>query len=646
MMMLFENNLRPRLLRKKKQGPGYKRTIQIFLCITLALSPLCEKAIARSKEEMKILHMFYKEEQLVVTPGRYPKPISHAAENITVVSAEEIEMMNAHTLTDVLNNIPGVQTSLGCGPGSVSIVNIQGSEKEHVRLMIDGVTLNDLYENNADISTIPVRNIEKIEIIKGPASSSWGSSLGGIIHIITKSAGGSQGIGGTLSASFGERNTMDQSSEVFGRSGNLGYYLYAGNLDSDGFCSNSSCDEGRLYTKLRWAAGEKGSLLFTLGYNNGSRGIGEFPIYSAENDFEYLFSSLTLAYSINKESNLHLSFKTSEHDAEFIYNQIDTGVELSRSIFDDRAHGCSATLDWKQGIHTLAVGFDMEEGKLESPDILDGRQTLENWGIFANDTVAFDYFSFTPGIRYDYTNTNGDFLSPSLGMVSRVAEKTILRGYVARGFNIPPLPSTFMAGMNYVPNPDLQVEKIWSVQVGIESTAIRYFWFKTTLFRHNIWDAITSETILADPNKFTVVNKAKQRRQGIEVELKTVPVYDTSLFAGFSFVDAKDRETGERLINVPKYTYDIGIHYDKQDILRAYLKGHYIWWHTDPYDPYRGQFHTFVWDVNLMKRIYRGDKKRADAFFSVHNILNGSQYPTSLYKNSRRWVEAGVRFKF
>jgi len=296
----------------------------------------------------------------------------------------------------------------------------------------------------------------------------------------------------------------------------------------------------------------------------------------------------------------------------------------------------------------MAFGFDFDEGKLESKVIAGGRQDLEKWAIFSNDTIIIDGVSLTPGIRYDHTNTNGYFLSPSLGITSGVTEKTIFRAYFARGFNIPPLSSTFGTGFFSVPNPDLEVEKVWAIQAGIESTGLKYLWLKTTFFSHNIWDVICNEELL-DPNgtltgTFTAVNKKKQRRQGVEAEVKTVPFYNTSLFAGFCFVDAKDRDTGERLIDIPRYTYDIGVNYNNNKSFTAYLKGHYIWWNAPPSN--NGRYHNFIWDINLMKRFCRGEKSMLDAFLTAHNIFNGAQYLVEQYKNPGRWIEAGVRYKF
>ena len=201
----------------------FLNTRLLHFCFLLIIFSFCHPAYAQIEEEMKILRMFYKEEELVVTPTRYPKPISQVAENVTIITAEQIESMNAHTLTDVLNTIPGIQVDIRGGPGSAATAHIQGSEFRHVLVMIDGVILNNLSESFADISAIPVQNIERIEIIKGPASSSWGSSLGGVIDIITKAPAQTKKIEGTLSASYGERNTGDYRSEFTGKVDNFGY---------------------------------------------------------------------------------------------------------------------------------------------------------------------------------------------------------------------------------------------------------------------------------------------------------------------------------------------------------------------------------------------------------------------------------------
>ncbi len=618
------------------------KILSLFLLLNIIF--ICPAIVyAQSEEEMQILRMFYSEADLVVTPTRTPKPISQVAENITVVTSKEIENMNAHTVTDVLNTIPGVQVDLRGGPGSAASAYIHGSEFRHVLVIIDGVALNNLSDNFADISAIPVQNIERIEIIKGPASSSWGSSLGGVINIITKPVGQEKNISGTVSASYGERNTGDYRAEASGSAGNVGYYIYAGNMVSNGFVPNTSFYENNLYTKIKWDITNRVNLLFTFGYNKGDRGFGqasEFDI-SMDNDFEYLLSTLSLNYKVNDEADFELSLRTLRQNTEFFFNQLSTGAELIKNYADESGYGGSAKFRWKKNMHNIVIGTDIDDSELETNTITDKKQSLEKWAVFANDTIAFNKFTVTPGIRYDHTNTNDDFLSPNLGITYQLTEATMLRGYIARGFNIPSLSETFGTGFFSVPNPDLEVEKVWSIQAGMESTALKYLWLKASLFRHDISDALFSEEL--PDGTFTIINKEKQRRQGFEVEIKTVPVYNTSLFAGFVFIDARDRDTDERLEDTAEYTYDIGITYNDNKSFKALLKGHYIWWNVPDNN---GRYSDFIWDINLTKRIHKSGTSDVDLFFTAHNIFNGSQYAFELFRNPQRWIEAGVRLKF
>jgi outer membrane cobalamin receptor len=146
---------------------GKAAVVAVSLSFALCSPP---PASAQSDEEMDILRMIYKDQDLV-TPTRSPKPISQVAENITVIDSDEIEAINAHTLSDVLLHVTGVQMDIQGGPGSITNARIQGSDQRHVRVIVDGVSLNNLSDNFADIGAFPVQRIERIEIIKGPASS-------------------------------------------------------------------------------------------------------------------------------------------------------------------------------------------------------------------------------------------------------------------------------------------------------------------------------------------------------------------------------------------------------------------------------------------------------------------------------------------
>lgn len=140
--------------------------------------------------------------------GRFPRPISRIAENVTVITAKEIRLLNAHTLVDILDTVPGLQTLNRTLPVSPVLTMIQGANSNQILVLIDGIPLNTLAENSADVGLIPAQIIDRVEIVKGAASSVWGQALGGIVNVITKVP--DSGRSATLVASEGTNSTRDE----------------------------------------------------------------------------------------------------------------------------------------------------------------------------------------------------------------------------------------------------------------------------------------------------------------------------------------------------------------------------------------------------------------------------------------------------
>jgi vitamin B12 transporter len=620
-----------------------ERGILRAACLLL-LSLYAVSAHAASEREYKSLLLFFEEKELAFSPTRHEKPVSQTSENITVITERDIELMNAHTVADVLGHVPGVQLDTRGGLGSADNISIQGSDFSQVLVMIDGIMLNNLSDFFPDVGAIPVQHIERIEIIKGPASSTWGSSLGGVINIITKPAGEGR-TKETVYASYGEKDTADLRAEASGKAGPVGYYLSAGRLQTDGLTPNFDFENTNFYSEFRGDLSKRTYLTLTFGYRDGSRGMGQDPAFdlSFEEDFKYVFSTLSLNSALSDKVDLEISLRTLRQDNDIFLNQLSTGNEISRSVNKDTTEGGSLKLVSRLGPHTLLFGADYDDGKMESNVITGGEQSLRRSAVYANDTIRFDNLSITPGLRYDDISTSGDFVSPSLGVTYSLGKNHLFRLAVARGFNTPPLSATFGSELFFAnPNPDLKVEKVWSYQAGFESIISKYLWFKATAFRHDVDDAIVDER--QPDGTFTMVNKDKIRRKGFEIEVETVPVHNFSLKTGYIYQDVENLKTDEPVQDVAEYTVDIALKYDDRKSLKALLLGHYIWWNPGPSRD--GKYNTFIWDLNINKKILRRNEQSAEIFLTVHNLFDGSQYLSSTFKSpGRRWIEGGLRFR-
>jgi len=630
--------------------------ITAFLLVLLSILSLPTTVLAMTDEHTKILNqmseqerkfllMYFDEEDLfVVSTTRSLKSITRIAENVEIITAADIELMNAHTLADALNHVNGVMVYFGgASPGSIGGASVQGSDIEHVVVMFDGVVIN-IVSDWADLSSIPVQMIEKVEIVKGPASSVWGSSLGGIINVITKSPRNSETLGGTVSASYGERNTADLRAELTGKKSGLGYYLSAGRLQTDGLRPEEEISSNYLYLKLKYDISNRTSLGFSFFYDKTRREQGDTSAYDYlfSDRNETLLATVNLNTSLSEGLDLNMSLRAARKWFDTEMEILSTGAS-DTSLEDNRKYGATAKLSWKTGMHNIVFGSDYDYKEVKG-DSFPNPPTLNIFAVYANDTIIINKFAITPGIRYDYTDRNDDFVSPSFGLTYDLADKTVLRFIVARGFHLPVLGATTTDGEWYRHNPDLKPEEVWSYQAGIESGLLNYIWLKSSVFRHDISDAIVYQDVDVDAGTWTSVNSKEVRRQGVEVELRTMKFYNLALTAAATFVKSKNLTTDEDIHDWPEYTYNLSLKFDDEKSLRALLQGRYVWWHKD--SSWNAKYSSFIFDANIIKTIFKKQDRSCEVFLTGHNIFDGSQYAYDLYKNAGRWIEAGVRYKF
>ncbi len=518
----------------------------VFVSLSLMGIFFCSPASAQSLEEMQTLQLFYKDKELVVSATRNPKPISQVAENITVVTAREIEEMNAHTVAEVLNRGNGLFVDFTKDFGAVSLINIQASEPRHVLVLLDGAPWNFLSEGSAETNSIPVGIIDRIEIIKGPASSAWGSSLGGVINIFTKDAGKTKRPTGQVKASYGERQTGDYSTQVAGLAGTVGYYLYAGRQESDGLRDDRGFDASSLFAKFNLSISQDVELGLTAGFSKPRNQLGAFASsdITSSSDARSFFLTASLDASLTEELDLTFSVHRVGHKNIIRTDTLGLGILFpsqglfSDNSFDNETTGASAKLVWTKGRHTAVMGIDADRGTLEQtlnqgtllqsfglPATTVTQPAIDKWAFYANDTIALDRWPLTSGLRYDYNNIIASFVSPSLGVTYKVTENTLTRASVARGFTLPPLSATSGGGLFLSPNPFLTPESIWSYQAGLESAAIPHLWVKGTVFYHDLDNLLLRERGAAGPptNNDLIVNHGNVRRKGLERTPKPFP---------------------------------------------------------------------------------------------------------------------------
>ena len=595
----------------------FRAAFPALLAVAFSSQPLlaAEKPAA---ENIDLLDLYFDRNEIEQTTTRAPKPLLQVAENVSIIIADEIERMNAHNVAEVLNRVNGLYVSFnGRDFNGTNSFSIHDSDYGHVLVLIDGIRWNFDNDGMAVTNSIPVEIIERIEVIKGPASSTWGSSLGGVINIITKPTGKMSRPHGTLYGSYGEAASQHYSGTVSGKAGTAGYLFSVASQNSDGIILNREYDDESVYGKFDFSLPHNTTLTLVAGQANPDANLGDIfgncSMY--HRDF---WASAALDSALAKNIDLHVDGFRKKQD--FMYPPYS-------DYYDAETTGFASRLTARADSQVIVMGAEIDRVKTESSDSeVDGGRE-ETWGLYINDTLSAGSFAVTPGIRYDHLSLSDNMLSPSLGMTWQYSKYTLFRALAAQGFRKPYLNQA---------SSTLDPERITSYQAGFETNVVPSLRIKATLFEHNIKDA------WENADDWTAYNAGKIRRYGYELEVATDPFYYFSLDAGiaYTYIDYHDSKN-----NDDTYSVKLTLLYDNPQLFTAELFSSYQWLNEDRvYLDYKDGI--MIWDLNVMKKFQVCPNTQMDVFMTAHNLFNGADYWTQYYPNAHRWVEAGVRFHF
>ncbi|MDH4233495.1 MAG: TonB-dependent receptor, partial [Nitrospirota bacterium] len=569
----------------------YSDTVVALFVALLSSLIVCSTSLAAEPEEMQFaadtvtireLLLYYDLEELIEVSYRRPTKLKHVAENISVITAEQIRAMNAHSVAEVLNTVPGVRVAFqNSSFGGSAGLSIQNSYYEHVLVLLDGVRLNDVDAGWPETAGIPVQIVDRIEIIKGPASSSWGSALGGVINIVTKNAGENLRPSGSLYGSYGKGSSQDYRADVAGRAGKLRYYFYGGLQESDGLVGDKFFDNKSLYGKITTEITGDVSLTLTGGYWRPDFKVFDLPRrdlnYFSKQENYLATAKLDAALSPVMKLNLGLHFRRLDYTNHS--ESLATGELYNDVIYNNDLFGGSANLIWTKGRHTMLFGAEVYYGENtysyrypSAPVDKLKTQTRKEWAFYFNDTIIWDRLSITPGLRYDHLAISDvfsdDILSPSIGMTYKIEKETLFRASAAHGFMRPAI-GLVADDPGFYGNPDLEPEDIWSFQAGVETGRFKNIYLKAAAFYHH-----TDKTWIYDYDTGNWENGGVSKRTGFELDITASPFSGFTAALGLSYIwvnpyDEKSDDT---------YSIDMKLNYNTMRFGNMALVGRYFWW--------------------------------------------------------------------
>jgi len=496
--------------------PPFQRKL---LPLLLAATPIAAMA-APSNKPTEL-------QSVVVTAAGFEQAVEDAPASISVIEHEELEKKAYRDVTDVLRDVPGVSIS---GGGSNSDIHIRGMDGDYTLLLIDGRRQNSRETRpNSDGSGIeqgflpPVSAIERIEVVRGPMSSLYGSeAMGGVINIITRKVprewNASVRIEGTAQDASRSGSLNQQQVFVGGPllDNVLGVQLYGqrAHRSEDNFVGGFSNQETRSGTaKFSFALNANHDFALEFGRTEQDRishpgrassltGRGGKPNKKSESHYNKDSYALTYNGRFGDTSNT-------------TYLQQETSDNPGRKMTIENTEVSSQTTTLLGDSHLATFGISGINEKLTDKDnkLPNGLSTLERWqlALFAEDEWSLtDNFALTTGVRATRDENYGSHFTPRLYGVWHATETFTFKGGISSGFRAPGLRSAIpdwgqVTGGTDDPsrggmiqgNPALKPEKSVSEEIGMVwdnrdniSTSLTFF---NTDFKNRISHIKTCE---------------------------------------------------------------------------------------------------------------------------------------------------------
>ena len=482
---------------------------------------------------------------VVVTATGTPTPAAEVLAPLLVITREQVEQAQAGDLAELLRFFAGVELGRNGGPGATSSVFIRGGESNHTLILIDGVRVNPATSGGAALQNIAPDSIERIEVVKGPRATLYGSdAIGGVINVITRSGG----IGRSLSATLrgGSDDTLDGSvrGSYGGERGSAS--LQVQHEDTDGFPALRGFDQDTGYR--RTSVNADGSLKIgaaTIGARLwDARGEAEYYGYDANFDRavlsqDYRNQIAAVEATLPVSDSLGASLKASRMQDRIAQNQSEDEVETIRTgadaglvwtLANQRLSGGAGFVHEK--VNALTFGSAIAEGRdigtLHLQDELHfGRHRAVVGGSFS------DYQGF--GSRFDGSFDYGFDLGPA----------TRLLASAATGFRAPDATDRYGFGGTA----DLDPEKARNYEVGLQQRLGKHQRADLRVFRSDVDDLINT---LCDADfNCTAVNVDQYRNTGVELSYHLGWTNGEATLTGLR-QDPEDRATGEQLLRRAK----------------------------------------------------------------------------------------------
>ena len=499
--------------------------------------------------------------EITITATRVATPTEDIPSSATVITGDEIAGSQQPFVADVLRGEPGVEVATTGQPGSQTQVFLRGASADGTLVLIDGIPVNNAFNNSFDFSTLPVNNIERIEILRGPQSTLYGSeALGGVINIVTKNGSGPPT--GSAQVEYGSFDSLLTRGSLAGREGKFSFSA-DGSFHSTANDRINSAYQGINFSgHLGYQINDwlKAGLLATyLKSSDGSPNdvYTDDPTASLKNE-NYLVG-LTLEADPTLWWNAKLTLSHSHERG--IYNQPTNSENFQVSDYSqtiaDRNRVDFQNIFTPNEQNKILVGGTVENDSAQYADNYDDHpddytnltalaKTVDTYSAYAQyDFTPIQRLTLTAGGRVDDSSSFGTHGTYQFGgRFTAPRMETIFRANIGTGFLAPSIDDLYYPGYS---NPNLKPEESFGWDVGFEQPLLEgKLRFGVTFF-HNNYDNLIQSSVTFEPE-----NIGRARTFGLENFASWTPLTNLTIRAAYTWLDTKDLDTGGDLVRRPQ----------------------------------------------------------------------------------------------
>ncbi len=463
-----------------------------------------------------LANVLHAADEVVVTPANYTQNANAAVPSVIVINKKMIQQSSAIDLADLLRWYAGIDIARTGGIGQQTSTFIRGTNSNHSAVLINGIKMNSATTGAPALEAINVSAIERIEVVKGPRSTVYGSeALGGVINIITTSDEIENHA--EIHISSGRYSTTEQGFDFKYANEYVISDLSFNRLESDGFPAavSSSTDHGHdndsLDMNIKTSVGKLG---IVFGYWQAD-GYTEYDGFGVDLDQDRKNDLLSTVFTFPFNEYWDAKFSISKTNDEIRQNQMNFLGDEDFAFTNRIVYGWNNELSLFDTKLSFGAAIQDEEAESLSFGTRYKEKTSEN-SFYLNHQIDFGGHSFFASTRYVEHDDFGDEILWNADYAYAISDKVKVFASYGTGFRAPDSNARFGFGGNT----ELKEETSRSIELGASYKFNSVSEVSLRLYENKIEDLI--ETILIDPGAFVFENRnvSQARIQGLEVAFR------------------------------------------------------------------------------------------------------------------------------